>query len=118
MPSGVPVANTFEHESAIAEYVLLGMLEWQIGLRQMDAQFRSEGWAGFAGPRAESWRSKRSDGRHRWLRSYRLRGSCAGACLRYAMHRRSTLSRTMSTGTRLAWSVPEDIDELLATSDL
>lgn len=46
IPPGVPVANTFEHESAIAEYVLLGMLEWQIGLRAMDAQFRSAGWGG------------------------------------------------------------------------
>lgn len=45
MPSGVPVANTFEHETAIAEYVLAGMLEWQIGLRHLDATFRSSGWA-------------------------------------------------------------------------
>jgi phosphoglycerate dehydrogenase-like enzyme len=44
MPKGVPVANTFEHETAIAEYVLAGMLEWQIGLRKMDAEFRAEGW--------------------------------------------------------------------------
>ena len=46
MPSGVPVANTYEHESSIAEYVLLGMLEWQIGLRHLDAEFRAKGWAG------------------------------------------------------------------------
>ena len=46
MPRGVPVANTFEHESSIAEYVLLGMLEWQIGLRRMDADFRRGGWCG------------------------------------------------------------------------
>ena len=46
MPEGVPVANTYEHETSIAEYVLLGMLEWQIGLRRMDADFRARGWAG------------------------------------------------------------------------
>jgi phosphoglycerate dehydrogenase-like enzyme len=46
MPAGVPVANTYEHETSIAEYVLLGMLEWQIGLRRMDADFRAKGWAG------------------------------------------------------------------------
>jgi phosphoglycerate dehydrogenase-like enzyme len=51
MPAGVPVANTFEHETSIAEYVLLGMLEWQIKLRQMDAEFRSQGWAGYASGR-------------------------------------------------------------------
>ncbi len=46
MPDGVPVANTYEHETCIAEYVLLGMLEWQIGLRRMDAEFRAHGWNG------------------------------------------------------------------------
>lgn len=46
MPAGVPVANCFEHESAIAEYVLLAMLEWQIGLRRMDQRFRDDGWGG------------------------------------------------------------------------
>ena len=52
MPSGVPVANTYEHETAIAEYVLLGMLEWQIGLRHMDADLRANGWAGYGPGRA------------------------------------------------------------------
>ena len=46
MPAGVPVCNCFEHESTIAEYVLLGMLEWQIGMRHMDARFRASGWGG------------------------------------------------------------------------
>jgi phosphoglycerate dehydrogenase-like enzyme len=40
------VCNTYEHESTIAEYVLLGMLESRIGLRNMDAEFRAKGWAG------------------------------------------------------------------------
>jgi len=44
MPRGVPVCNCFEHESTIAEYVLAAMLEWQIGLRRMDAEFRASGW--------------------------------------------------------------------------
>jgi phosphoglycerate dehydrogenase-like enzyme len=47
IPAGVPVANTFEHETAIAEFVLLGMLEWQIGLRHLDASFRAGGWEGY-----------------------------------------------------------------------
>ena len=54
VPAGLPVANTFEHETAIAEYVLAAMLEWQIGLRRMDARFRAEGWGGMIlanGPR-------------------------------------------------------------------
>ena len=47
IPSGVPVANTFEHESCIAEYVLLGMLEWEIGLRHLDSEVRANGWGGY-----------------------------------------------------------------------
>ncbi len=46
MPAGVPVANCFEHETGIAEYVMLAMLEWQIGLRKMDQRFRQSGWDG------------------------------------------------------------------------
>ncbi len=46
MPAGIPVANCFEHESAIAEYVMLGMLESRIGLADMDRRFRKEGWGG------------------------------------------------------------------------
>ncbi len=44
MPKGVPVCNVYEHETSIAEYVLLAMLEWKIGLRHMDAAFRARGW--------------------------------------------------------------------------
>jgi phosphoglycerate dehydrogenase-like enzyme len=46
MPAGVPVCNCYEHETSIAEYVLLAMLEWKIGLRHMDAAFRANGWGG------------------------------------------------------------------------
>lgn len=48
MPAGVPVANTYEHETAMAEYVLLAMLEWEIRLCRLDAEFRAHGWGGVA----------------------------------------------------------------------
>ena len=50
MPAGIPVANTFEHETSIAEYVLLhvGMAD---RLRHMDAEFEP-GRGGFATGRA------------------------------------------------------------------
>ncbi len=54
VPAGLAVANCYEHETTIAEYVLAGVLEWQIGLRGMDARFRAEGWGGHVlahGPR-------------------------------------------------------------------
>lgn len=45
-PTAVPVCNCYGHEAAIAEYVMLSMLEWHIGLRDMDRRFRSLGWDG------------------------------------------------------------------------
>ncbi len=48
MPKGIPVCNCFEHESTMAEYVMAAMLEWTIGLREMDRRFRAEGWGGRA----------------------------------------------------------------------
>ncbi|MEM7189950.1 MAG: 2-hydroxyacid dehydrogenase [Pseudomonadota bacterium] len=47
MPANVPVANCYEHEAPMAEYVMLAMLEWQIKLRKLDADFRREGWGGY-----------------------------------------------------------------------
>lgn len=46
MPKGTPVCNCFEHESSIAEYVMLAMLEWEIRLCQMDVSMRERGWGG------------------------------------------------------------------------
>jgi phosphoglycerate dehydrogenase-like enzyme len=53
LPKGTTVCNCFEHEIAIAEYVLGAMLEWNIGIRRMDQQFRRASWAGsyLFGPR-------------------------------------------------------------------
>lgn len=46
MPAGIPVCNCYEHESSIAEYVLLAMLEWQIRLGKMHQSVCEQGWAG------------------------------------------------------------------------
>ena len=46
LPKGTYCCNTYEHETAIAEYILLGMLEWEIGLRHTDRTFRAVGWDG------------------------------------------------------------------------
>ena len=45
VPRGCLVCNTFEHEIAIAEYVLGAMLEREIGIGAADRRFRSRGWA-------------------------------------------------------------------------
>ena len=46
VPAGTAICNCYEHEIGIAEYVLAAMLEWTIGLRAMDREFRHGKWAG------------------------------------------------------------------------
>ena len=53
VPPTAAVCNAFEHEIGIAEYVMAAMLDWQIGIPRMHAQFRTGRWWGsfLAGPR-------------------------------------------------------------------
>lgn len=117
MPKGVPVANTFEHETTIAEFVLAGMLEWQIGLRAMDAEFRAKGWGGYAAGGTPSHRE--------------LRGATLGI-IGHGHIGRETAIRANAFGMRcigvrrsekpcppeLDWLGQNDrMDELLETSD-
>ena len=44
LPEGCVVANSTGHESAIAEFVLATMLEWVIGRRTIEDDFRSGSW--------------------------------------------------------------------------
>ncbi len=44
LPQGCVVANSTGHESAIAEFVLATMLEWVIGRRRIEDDFRSGSW--------------------------------------------------------------------------
>ena len=46
VPAGAAIANVYEHEVGIAEYVFAGMLEWTIGLGGRDARFRAGDWTG------------------------------------------------------------------------
>ncbi|MDH3715332.1 MAG: 2-hydroxyacid dehydrogenase [Gammaproteobacteria bacterium] len=49
VPPQCSVCNVFEHEIGIAEYLVLAILEWEIGLRHMDASLREGVWSdGFA----------------------------------------------------------------------
>ncbi|MBT5107671.1 MAG: phosphoglycerate dehydrogenase [Rhodospirillaceae bacterium] len=41
---GCMVCNTYEHEITMAEYVIAGLLEWEIGMRASDRHFREKGW--------------------------------------------------------------------------
>lgn len=46
LPAGCTFCNAYEHEPAIAEYLLLGMLEWEIGLCRVSSRFREKSWEG------------------------------------------------------------------------
>jgi len=43
-PKGCRVSNTFEHEIAIAEWVLAAMLEMEIGIAAISARFKEKRW--------------------------------------------------------------------------
>jgi phosphoglycerate dehydrogenase-like enzyme len=51
LPPGAAACTVHEHASGIAEYVLAALLEWEIGLRRMDADFRAGRWT-YAGSSA------------------------------------------------------------------
>jgi phosphoglycerate dehydrogenase-like enzyme len=53
VPAHTTVCNVFDHEIGIAEYVLSAMLQWVIGIPQMDAALRRGQWQGshLCGPR-------------------------------------------------------------------
>ena len=44
LPAGSVACNAMGHEQTMAEYVLAAILEWEIGLRKMDADFRAGSW--------------------------------------------------------------------------
>jgi len=46
LPKGCLVCNVHEHEVAIAEYVLAAMLQWVIGIADLDRRFRGGDWRG------------------------------------------------------------------------
>ncbi|MCP5152070.1 MAG: phosphoglycerate dehydrogenase [Chromatiales bacterium] len=45
VPPDCAVCNVYEHEIGIAEYVVLGMLEWEIRLARCDTELRRGSWA-------------------------------------------------------------------------
>ena len=44
LPDGCRFCNTFEHETAIAEYIMLNLLEWEFDMSRGDRAFRERGW--------------------------------------------------------------------------
>lgn len=96
MPPGVPVANTYEHETTIAEFIMAGILEMRVGLRQLDCDFRAGGWEGLAPRRlTHPPRSARRDAGDHRLWSYRVRNSDPRQRIWHALHRRAAQPATL-----------------------
>ena len=38
------LCNAYRHEIAIAEFILAGILEWEIRISKYDREFREKGW--------------------------------------------------------------------------
>lgn len=119
VPEGCQVCNVHEHSSAIAEYVLAGMLEMAIGLNAIDRSFRDGSWeygGGIAmGKRHGELRGKRLGifgyghiGREVALRAKAFGMSCCAV---------SSMPRPELPST-LDWQGgPESFPRLLAESD-
>lgn len=45
LPKDCTLCNVFEHEGPIAEYVMLAMLDWEIGYAAMTRTFSAAGWS-------------------------------------------------------------------------
>lgn len=45
VPDGCAVSNVYEHETPVAEFVMLALLESRIGTRKLDSNFRDGDWS-------------------------------------------------------------------------
>jgi len=117
MPAGVPVCNTYEHETNIAEYVLLAMLEWQIGLRIMDRRFRRAGWDG-RGPGMAHYHGEVRDRRVGIIGYGRIGREVAVRARAFGMKVRAIRRSPMAKPPELDWlGSGEDLGRLLQESD-
>jgi phosphoglycerate dehydrogenase-like enzyme len=118
LPKGVLFCNTHEHETTIAEHILLGMLEFQIGLmRDTDPMMRAKSYNG---------RSISSGPMHRELRDAtvgivgygHIGREVARRCKAFGM-RVLAVSRTVrDEGALVDWyGTVAELDRLLAESD-
>lgn len=118
IPAGVPVCNCFEHESSIAEYVLLGMLEWEIRLSRMDASMRRNGWDGKIVGLSGDFHGELAGKTVGFVGYGHIAQAVATRAAAFGMSLKAVRRRKHETPTELAWLGSQDeLPELLATSD-
>ncbi|MGP4018782.1 NAD(P)-dependent oxidoreductase [Saccharopolyspora sp. 5N708] len=100
------VANVFEHEIPIAEFVLARLLEWEIRAATMQASFTSADWP-------EQYRHRTPHGE--------IHGKTLGI-IGYGRIGRAIAARAAAFGVRVAavddFARPDDVTELLPTGSL
>ena len=117
VPLGCQVCNVFEHEGPIAEYVLLAMLEWQIGMTRLDANLRDGQWSG--GGSSEGITHQELAGRSLGIiGAGHIARAVAQRAQAFGVHCRS-ITRNPESVADLGWPVQgmDKMMELLATSD-
>lgn len=118
MPAKVPVCNTFEHESAIAEFVMAGMLEMKLGLRVLDHKFRSGGWNGKS-PGMNTPHGEVRDATVGIIGYGHIGFEVAKRAKAFDMRVIGTRRREQPTPELLDWlGTPDKMDQLLAESDI
>ena len=103
LPAQATVCNVYEHEIGIAEYIVLGLLEWEIRLSRMDAELRQGLWL----------RSFVSDAPlHGELFGKQVGFIGYGRIARAAAHRLRAFGVSVHACTRTPASANEDVDHI------
>lgn len=117
LPAGSLFCNAYEHEPAIAEYLMLAMLESEIGLLKDSLEFRAKSWNGRtagAGPTHGELRGKKLG-----ILGYGHIGKeLATRAAAFGMHIAAIANRPKAVSTPLDWlGTQEDLNRLLGESD-
>lgn len=119
LPPGSTACNLSVHQTSIAEFVMLMMLEWEIGLRRIDQDFRKGSWR-YAGSSISGIQHGEVMGKTVGILGYGEIGKeVAHRAAVFGMRVVATASRPRSTTPEpLEWfGGPESYERLYAESD-
>lgn len=118
LPPDCRVHNTFEHEIPIAEYVLLGLLEWEIGLHRIDADFRAGSWR-YCMPPGGPFHGEIHGKTLGFIGYGHIAQTIAHRAAAFGLRLIACAQRPRSTPAPLEWlgTVRDDLDRLLAECD-